>query len=119
MSAHENALQFEKDHPGPTIAFIREELARQETHLSRRRKSLVDARRDMYENTVHFSNDFARMTEINQHLSELASQTNTYGHTEKQVERLERMLDAPYFGRFDFREEGSEKQSASILASPP
>lgn len=107
MAEHRDELEAEKQYLADTMAFIHRELDRQEDHLSRRRKNLLEARREMYENTVHFSNDFARMTEINQHLTELASQTNTYGHTEKQVDRLQRMMDVPYFGRFDFREAGS------------
>lgn len=107
MAEHREELAAEKQYLADTMAFIHRELDRQEDHLSRRRKNLLDARREMYENTVHYSNDFARMTEINQHLTELASQTNTYGHTEKQVSRLQRMMDTPYFGRFDFIEAGS------------
>ncbi len=107
MAEHRDELAVEKQYLADTMAFICRELDRQEDHLSRRRKNLLEARREMYENTVHYSNDFARMTEINQHLTELASQTNTYGHTEKQVDRLQRMMDVPYFGRFDFLEEGS------------
>lgn len=109
MAEHRDELEAEKQYLAETMAFIHRELDRQEDHLSRRRKNLIDARREMYENTVHYSNDFARMTEINQHLTELASQTNTYGHTEKQVDRLHRMMDVPYFGRFDFTEEGTQE----------
>ncbi len=107
MTEHIDEFAQEKQYLADTMAFIRRELVRQEDHLSRRRKNLLEARREMYENTVHFSNDFARMTEINQHLTELSSQTNTYGHTEKQVDRLQRMMDSPYFGRFDFTEAGA------------
>lgn len=109
MAEHREELKAEKQYLADTMAFIHRELNRQEDHLSRRRKNLLEARREMYENTVHYSNDFARMTEINQHLTELASQTNTYGHTEKQVDRLQRMMDVPYFGRFDFCEAGSRE----------
>lgn len=109
MAEHRDEMASEKQYLADTMAFIHRELDRQEEHLSRRRRNLIDARREMYENTVHYSNDFARMTEINQHLTELASQTNTYGHTEKQVDRLQRMMDIPYFARFDFREAGSRE----------
>lgn len=109
MTDQIDELDAEKAYLAEVMGFIHRELALQEDHLSRRRKNLIDARREMYENTVHYSNDFARMTEINQHLTELASQTNTYGHTEKQVDRLQRMMDTPYFGRFDFVEAGTQE----------
>ncbi len=115
MIEYSNDLTNEKQYLADTMAFIHRELARQEDHLSRRRRNLLDARREMYENTVHYSNDFARMTEINQHLTELSSQTNTYGHTEKLVERLKRMMDTPYFGRFDFTETGSPDRDKIYL----
>lgn len=115
MGTYDMELSLEKNYLAQTTAFIESELQQQEDHLSKRKKNLLEARREMYENTVHYSNDFARMTEINQHLSELNSQTNTYGHTEKQVERLHRMKDNPYFARFDFSEESTRETEKIYL----
>ena len=41
-----------------TIAFINEELEREEDDLAEKKSDLIAARKDMYENTVHISSDF-------------------------------------------------------------
>ena len=102
MNDRQEAFRAEKQHLADTQAFIRQELGRQEQHLTRRRQSLMEARRDMYENTVHFSNDFARMTEINQHLTELNSQTNTVLRHDNTLAAA--LKDRPRRGHLGFQE---------------
>jgi len=60
----------------------------------------------MWENTVHFTNDFDRLLEINQYLTEVNNQTVNYLSDSRRVKRYQKMVDSPYFGRFDFLEEG-------------
>lgn len=87
-------------------AFIKSHLDRENTMLAEKKSRLIDIRRDMYENTVHFSSDFDRLTEANQYLSEVNCQAACYSSSLKEIERQKKMLDSPYFGRFDFMEEG-------------
>jgi len=102
-----DTLQKEKEYLAQTLDFIRAELARENENLRRRKEGLAEANRDMYENSAHHSNDFDKLSEISQHLAVITSQTAAFGHTHKHVEKLERMLAAPYFGRFDFSESGN------------
>lgn len=62
----------------------------------------------MWNNTAHSSQDFTKLTEMNQYLSEVNSQTANYLLTSKRIKRYQKMLAAPYFGRFDFLEAGSQ-----------
>lgn len=102
----EQILQEEKKYLKNTLAVIGEEIEKEAALLASRRKELVSTGRDMWENTVHFSTDFEKLTEVVQYLTTLNTQTVSYDMVKRQLERLKKMLDAPYFGRFDFEEEG-------------
>ncbi len=102
----EQILQEEKEYLKNTLAVIKEELKKEMALLASRRQELVSTGRDMWENTVHFSTDFEKLTEVVQYLSTLNTQTVSYDMVKRQLERLKKMLDVPYFGRFDFEEEG-------------
>lgn len=89
-----------------TLAFIRKDLNEMMQEALAHRKDLVEARRDMVENTTPFSNDFERLTEMVQFLSEVSSQTVSYTNIAQYVARYKKLIDSPYFGRFDFVEDG-------------
>lgn len=107
-SYHEN-LKEEEAYLEKTIALIRKELELEKENLWSRKYGLVAARREMWEESVHFSNDFEKMADVNQHLAEVANQTGTYRNTRQRVDKYERMLGSPYFGRFDFVETDSDE----------
>lgn len=99
-------LQEEIAYLDKTVEFIRRELDARSEDLSDKKRKLIASRKDMWENTVHFTDDFTRLTEINQYLSEVNSQTANYSNTLKRIENYRKMIGSPYFGRFDFTEEG-------------
>lgn len=107
MGSYEQDLQEETAYLDQVLAFIRTELNAETTMLAAKKTRLIAARRDMWENTVHHANDFTRLTEINQYLSELNTQTADYGSTLKQLKKYRKIIGSPYFGRFDFKEEDS------------
>lgn len=75
--------------------------------ITERRKKVIASRKDMWQETVHFSSDFTKMTEVNQYLMEVSAQTNSYMHTINTVEKYKKSLVCPYFGRIDFLENGN------------
>jgi DNA helicase-2/ATP-dependent DNA helicase PcrA len=89
-----------------TLAFIKKDLNKLMQEALAHRKDLVEARRDMVENTTPFSNDFDRLTEMVQFLSEVSSQTVSYTNIAQYVTRYKKLIDSPYFARFDFVEDG-------------
>lgn len=105
MDNYQQNLQEEKDYLEKTVTFIRSELETGAEELSDRKRNLIASRKDMWENTVHFTDDFDKLTEINQYLSEVNNQTANYTNNLKRVEKYRRMLGSPYFGRFDFTED--------------
>lgn len=98
----------EKEHLDYTISKIKEQLTREERQLSRRKKNLRKSRREMWEDAGHFPTDFAGAAEISQYRSEAIVQTETYLGNLARIEMYKRMVDSPYFGRFDILEEGQE-----------
>lgn len=110
MDNYEKEMQKEKAYLEKTLAFIRKELEAGSETLSNRKDKLIAARRDMWENTAHSTRDFTKLTEINQHLMEINNQTTGYKNLMKQIEKYERILGTPYFGRFDFLEDGEASE---------
>ncbi|MBB6214408.1 DNA helicase-2/ATP-dependent DNA helicase PcrA [Anaerosolibacter carboniphilus] len=106
MDSYQQNLQEEQQYLSRTLDFIGHELDREIRTLQNRKDDLLSLRKEMWENTVHFSTDFERLTEISQYLAVLNGQTTSYGTIYKQIEKYKKMLDTPYFGRFDFIEKG-------------
>ncbi len=74
--------------------------------LAEQKMDLIAARKEMWENTTHSSSDFDKLSDLNQYLSALNSQTFSYTELEKRIAKYEKMIDSPYFSRIDFTEDG-------------
>lgn len=107
MESYKNNHQEELKYLEETLAFIRSEMEKGIGALADRKGRLIAARKDMWEDTVHFTNDFNKLTEMNQYLTEVNNQTANYGNTVKTIEKYKKLIQSPYFGRFDFVENGS------------
>ncbi len=98
----------EQEYLENTIKFVEQELDNELLLLDGKKLELIKLRKEMWENTSHNAEDFAKLTEVNQYLTILESQTASYDGTIKQIEKYKKMLSSPYFGRFDFSEGESE-----------
>jgi len=106
MKDYPEQLHEEEKHLEKTIIFIRNELEKVASETASYKKELISSSKDMLENTAPFSNDFAKLTEMVQHLSEIKTQTVAYSNMAKFEQRYRKLLNTPYFGRFDFSEDG-------------
>ncbi len=109
MNNYDMEYQTEKEYLEKSLRVIKYEMDKELGILSDRKHELLEARREMWESTVHYSDDFEKMMEISQYLSLIGSQTGSYRGTIRQIEKYKRMIFSPYFGRFDFVEDGSEE----------
>ncbi|MBM7866281.1 ATP-binding domain-containing protein [Heliobacterium gestii] len=109
MDKDQQGRQEELQYLEQTERLLQTLLNRELDQLDQRKEALIEARRDMWENTVHASQDFAQLTEMNQYLAGVNQQTAGYVNTLRQVEKYRRMIGAPYFGRFDFVEDGYDE----------
>lgn len=106
MDNYEQEEKVEFEYLDKTINFLKSEIMKGNALISNRKHNIIGSRRDMWENTAHHSADFEKMTEVNQHLIEVTNQTNSYLNILNMIEKYEKIVEAPYFGRFDFTEEG-------------
>ncbi|NLC45896.1 MAG: AAA family ATPase [Firmicutes bacterium] len=109
MTDYKRSFELEKAYLAETIEIIRRELAAEAEALAKRRDKIIGLRAEMWRNTAYASQDFAKLTEINQYLAEVDSQTTSYLLSSTRLKKYQKMLSAPYFGRIDFREDQSSE----------
>ncbi|PYG88984.1 DNA helicase-2/ATP-dependent DNA helicase PcrA [Ruminiclostridium sufflavum DSM 19573] len=111
MDNYNEQFEIEKFNFNKVEQIIREQLEKELKTISSKKRELIIARRDMYENTIHSSNDFDKLSDAVQYLTPLEVKTNDYRLTDDRIKKYEKMLNAPYFARIDFKEEeyGVEK----------
>ena len=105
MNNYELYNQEENLYLDNTLTFLKKELDKDKYDINFRKRDLITSRRDMWQETVHSSNDFDRVPEMLQHLAEVDSQNFNYEKTLEQINKYTRILNSPYFGRFDFKED--------------
>ncbi|HYE80820.1 MAG TPA: UvrD-helicase domain-containing protein [Clostridia bacterium] len=110
MEAFHQDCAEEQEYLEDTLRHVRQELGKELELLDGRKAELIKLRKEMWENTAHFSTDFEKLTEISQYLSSLGGQTASYASTIRQIGKYKRVLQSPYFGRFDFCEEDQEER---------
>jgi len=101
-------LEFEKEYTylETTLNVLKRELQRAIETSNFRKVNLINVRKQMWENSSHSSLDFDKLIETNQYLSEVNNQTTAYENVLALSKKYQQMLDSPYFGRFDFVEDG-------------
>jgi len=81
--------------------------------LKSRRETVVETRRSMSRATGVIR-DFDDVVLLTMFATEVAQQEQAYSETSKQLLHLQRLLNAPYFARIDFTEDGYEKEEIYI-----
>ena len=102
-------MEEEKSYLANTIELLQHLIETETDNLTGRKRELISSRKDMWDNSAHFADDFDKLIEMNQHLQSVQSRTSDYESTRKSIERYKKMLDTPYFGRLDFIETGEEE----------
>jgi len=92
-----------------TLEVIKTELVKEKEALDSRLTKVIASRKEMWEKSAHSSEDFDAVPEMNQYLNEVNTETIGYTSAQKRIDKYERMLKSPYFGRFDFSEEGFDE----------
>ncbi|SDH85504.1 HelD family protein [Desulfosporosinus hippei] len=113
MDSYQENHQEEIEYLRKTLAFIDEEVKKEEKNLEEKKSDLISAKKDMYENTVHIASDFESLVDINLHLMQVSNHIS--GYDTRRLKNLKKMINSPYFGRFDFIEKGfNEKEKIYI-----
>lgn len=90
-----------------TLSYLRSVISKEKELIAERKKNLIVSRREMWENSAHHSEDFEKMADVNVHLTGVTNEASSYLNTLNIIEKYEKMIEAPYFGRFDYLEDGS------------
>jgi len=115
MDSYQEDRQGEVEYLSTTVAFLNIEVEKEENDLIEKKSDLMATRKDMYENTVHISSDFESLVDMNLYHSQINNQISNYNTNSRRINKLKKMINTPYFGRFDFIEEGfSEKEQIYI-----
>jgi DNA helicase-2/ATP-dependent DNA helicase PcrA len=110
-------MKSEKEKEQERVDFVTgtaaKRIAQLEQDVSRWREQIVDIRRHFWEDvTVNIDNP-DDLTEtyasIKQQAEVLAEREHVHRHSQRQLKMLRRLKDSPYFGRIDFRENGSPR----------
>lgn len=106
MAEYNNKYIEEVNYLEEIIDLLKYKLDVETEKLAEQKSDLIAARKEMWENTTHSSSDFDKLSDLNQYLSALNSQTFSYTELEKRIAKYEKMIDNPYFSRIDFTEDG-------------
>lgn len=106
MGMYQRSMQEEAGYLEKTVSLIKMELDAETAMLSEEKKKLMALGRAARENAGSFTGDFDRISDFSQYLPEMHYHSAHYGGTKKKLENYSKMVDSPYFGRFDFREDG-------------
>jgi DNA helicase-2/ATP-dependent DNA helicase PcrA len=74
--------------------------------LNKKRAEVLDARKEMWREARRAIRDFDDVADLYLFAEEVSQQERQYSETGKQLLRLKKMLNEPYFARIDFIEEG-------------
>lgn len=67
------------------------------------KEDVIEIRRSMWDNTAHvLSGEFDESVEILQYINLMKQEEKSHQHTKEQINKLEKMVESPYFARIDF-----------------
>jgi len=108
MDQYGRNQEEEKAYLEKALRVISKELRREEELIQGRMKALVTSGKDMWDDSNHYTDDFDKLVEMNQYLAQFVSDKTSYDITKKRISQLRLLNEKPYFGRFDFKEDGFE-----------
>lgn len=114
MSEYDRLFEEEKKYLERVTQFLDEQITSQGGHVQNQKKTLVDIRKEMWKEGSRYTDEMDRAAELNQYITMEAVESSQYKHKLETLNKYEKMIDKPYFGRFDFEEEGEDKESIYI-----
>ncbi|MFZ5353034.1 MAG: RNA polymerase recycling motor HelD [Bacillota bacterium] len=110
MSTDTKSLSYEKSWLNRVLSEVQVQLKEKSTILEEHRSELIRTNRSMWEDVSSAGpddvNDLERMVQAKLYMDELRIQGLKYEFAGKLKNKLEKMLESPYFGRIDFAEAG-------------
>ncbi|MEG1134784.1 MAG: RNA polymerase recycling motor HelD [Cellulosilyticaceae bacterium] len=107
-------LEQEKAYLKQTIDFLKQEIHKGLEGVDKQKATLLGIRKEMWEEGMHAIDEFDQAIDMSQYVNMEAIETSQYRHQLEKVMNYQKMLPAPYFGRFDFKEEDESEEKVYI-----
>lgn len=114
MSEYDEVFEQEKQYLEKVMTFLHEQIETSGSNVQSQKKALVDLRREMWNEGAKSSDEFDRAVELTQYFTMEAIESSQYTHKLEKLKTYEKMIDKPYFGRFDFTEEREGREAIYI-----
>lgn len=109
MENKQSELEFEHKRLEQTISLAEEQLEQARQSNEENRKAIIEAKRDLRENTSHSvanlwsSDGFEALAELSQYANPVTEKIMDYEEVENKIALLENLIKSPYFARIDFK----------------
>ena len=110
----QNELNVEKQYLKNVVDFLKDQITSSDEHVMQQKKNLIAIRKEMFADGISTVDDLDRNIEISQYHSMERMETAHYERKLGKLEKYKRIIDKPYFGRFDFTEEGEETEKIYV-----
>lgn len=114
MSDYNKQLEQEQQYLKTVTHFLNEQIQIGGKAAAEQKENLVALRKEMFEGGMPAVDDYDRNIELSQYHTMERIETSHYEHKIGKVEKYKRILDKPYFGRFDFTEEDEDTEKVYI-----
>lgn len=114
MSDYNKQLEQEQQYLKTVTHFLNEQIQIGGKAAAEQKENLVALRKEMFEGGMPAVDDYDRNIELSQYHTMERIETSHYEHKLGKVEKYKRILDKPYFGRFDFTEEEEDTEKVYI-----
>lgn len=114
MSDYNKELEQEQQYLKTITHFLKEQITVGGQAAAEQKQNLVALRKEMFEGGMPAVDDYDRNIELSQYHTMERIETSHYEHKLSKVEKYKRILDKPYFGRFDFTEDEEEKEKVYV-----
>lgn len=109
---------LEETHLRRVLQQIDREIQQSSETAEERKGQLIGGKRELTEDVVYDADDwFEAAVQLTQQAQELSQHARSYRLAQGRREHLERLQSTPYFGRFDFREEGAAESEAIYIGT--
>ncbi len=106
----ENEQALERRHLEQVEGVITKNLHSLYEEREQLKEQVLEARRDMWENSPRQIRDFDDVLQIADQGGQVSAAEKRFGENQREIARQEKMRNSPFFGRLDYREPGGERK---------
>lgn len=114
MSDYEKIFEEEKQYLEGVEHFLLSQIALSSGHVEEQKKNLVALRKEMFAEGIPAADDYEGQIELNQYKTMEMVEAAQYEHKLEKYRKYKKIVEKPYFGRVDFREDGEDNEAVYI-----